>query len=94
MRQVHHTPSPQALKYRPKRFPMSRQLISHSKPGFRRCRASDEAVGLKLSQLLAKYFGGYPSQRAPKFAKSERVAAQALENHRLPSTLYDPNRRI
>jgi hypothetical protein len=93
-REVHYTPSPEALEYGPKSSAMSRQLISDPKAGLLCFRASDEAVGLKLSQLLPKHFGCYAIYSPPKFAKSERPAPQALENHRLPPTIYDVNRRV
>jgi hypothetical protein len=94
VREMHHTPGPEALKHGSKGFSMKCQLISYSKLRSRCRQAIDETVGLELAQLLPEYFGGHPSYRSTEFAKSERTGSQAVENHRLPSTFYDPNRCV
>jgi hypothetical protein len=91
MGEMRHAPGPETLKYGLEGSSMRGHLILHPEPRLRRGYAGDKVVSLKLPQLLAKYFGRYPSHGASKFTKSERPAVQALENHWLPTAFYNLN---
>ena len=77
-----------------KRLRVRCELVPHAAVRWRQGSATDEAIGLKLTQLLAQNLCGHARHRALQLAEAQRPCAKSLQDHRLPSPADYADRRV
>src|SRR6185369_4929713 len=87
-------PLPQNREDRPERTAVRGDAVANAQLPRRKVFAEDQIVRHHLPKLFAQHFRRHARHRAPQRAEPQWLLREPLEDHRLPASVDDGDRRV